>query len=91
MATTPSKEVERERLLSDFTLENLHEDVYWIDHRGHIIQLNESACKTSGYLRDELLTMGVFDLNPTELLKNCRRAGNASIEKRSSGKIFTTG
>jgi PAS domain S-box-containing protein len=44
--------------------------VYWIDHRGRIIQVNESACKTSGYSREELLSMTVFDLNPTEVVKN---------------------
>ena len=51
-----------------FTFQNLHEDIYWIDSQGKIIQVNESASKTSGYSREELLNMSVFDLNPTEMV-----------------------
>lgn len=52
------------------TLENLHEDIYWLDSSGKIIQVNESASRTSGYLKEELLQMTVFDLNPTEIVKD---------------------
>jgi len=55
--------------LYQFTLQNLHEDIYWIDNKGKIIRVNDSASKTSGYSRDELLSMSVFDLNPTEEVK----------------------
>jgi formate hydrogenlyase transcriptional activator len=53
--------------LYQFTLQNLHEDIYWIDHTGKIIRANDSASKSSGYSREELLNMTVFDLNPTEV------------------------
>ncbi len=56
--------------LYQFTLENLHEDIYWIDHTGKIMRVNDSACKTSGYTREELLGMTVFDLNPTEVARS---------------------
>lgn len=69
------KNEELQRNLSEielyrFTLQNLHEDIYWIDSKGKIIRVNESACKTSGYYRDELLNMTVFDLNPSEIVAN---------------------
>jgi formate hydrogenlyase transcriptional activator len=56
--------------LYQFTLQNLHEDIYWIDKHGKIIRVNDSACKTSGYSRDELVQMTVFDLNPTEVVND---------------------
>jgi PAS domain S-box-containing protein len=57
------KEIE----LYQFTLQNLQEDIYWIDKTGKIIRVNDSAGNTSGYSKDELMQMTVFDLNPTEV------------------------
>jgi PAS domain S-box-containing protein len=56
--------------LYQFTLQNLHEDIYWINQEGKIIRVNNSACETSGYSREELMEMSVFDLNPTEVVKD---------------------
>jgi PAS domain S-box-containing protein len=66
MAKTTNNDIEKDILLSHFTLENLHEEIFWIDSTGKIFQVNESACKTSGYTREELLQMTIFDLNPSE-------------------------
>jgi PAS domain S-box-containing protein len=52
--------------LYQFTLQNLHEDIVWINSHGKIIRVNESACMTTGYTREELLNMSVFDLYPAE-------------------------
>jgi formate hydrogenlyase transcriptional activator len=59
--------------LYQFTLQNLHEDIYWIDSKGNIIRVNDSASKTAGYSRDELIRMSVFDLNPTEIVADWPR------------------
>lgn len=59
--------------LYQFTLQNLHEDIYWIDSKGSIIRVNDSASKTSGYSSDELMKMTVFDLNPTEVVADWPR------------------
>lgn len=48
--------------LSHFTLEQLHEAIYWIDQKGKIIHVNQQACSLSGYSREELIGMYVFDL-----------------------------
>ncbi|MBI3717286.1 MAG: sigma 54-interacting transcriptional regulator [Sphingobacteriales bacterium] len=56
----------QESELYHYTLENLNEDVYWVDIDGNFIQVNQSACKTTGYSKDELLKMSVFDINPSE-------------------------
>ena len=66
MAKTSINEFEKDLHLSHFTLENLHEDIFWIDSKGKIIRVNESASKTCGYTVSELLQMSIFDLNPSE-------------------------
>ena len=47
-------DAERELLLSHFTIENLHEAVYWVDSAQNIIQVNDLACQISGYTKEEL-------------------------------------
>jgi len=54
--------------LSHFTLENLHEAVFWVDSQQHIIQANEMACKMSGYTKQELTGMLVSDINPSSVV-----------------------
>lgn len=66
MAKTSINEFEKDLHLSHFTLENLHEDIFWIDSKGKIIRVNDSASKTCGYTVSELLQMSIFDLNPLE-------------------------
>lgn len=51
--------------LSHFTLEQLHEAIYWVDQNGRIIHVNQQACTLSGYDREELTSMYVFDLTST--------------------------
>lgn len=56
----------KENELYQYTLENLQEDIYWVDDKGNFIQVNESASKTIGYSKEELMNMSVFDINPAE-------------------------
>lgn len=60
------KDLEKDLLLSYHTLANLHEDIFWIDSEGKIFKVNDSACTSSGYSREELQSMTVFDMNPSE-------------------------
>ena len=68
MAKTSIKEFEKDLNLSHFTFENLHEAVFWVNAEGHIIYANEAACKMSGYTKEELMSMQVKDINPSEVL-----------------------
>jgi PAS domain S-box-containing protein len=58
----------RALLLSHFTMENLHEAVFWIESNKRIFQVNEMACKMSGYTREELTGMLVTDINPSSVV-----------------------
>lgn len=46
------------------TIENLQEAVYWVDDTGKIKLVNKSACTISGFEREELIGMSVFNLAP---------------------------
>jgi PAS domain S-box-containing protein len=59
----------KENRLYRFTLQNLQEAIYWLDDQANIIEVNETACKTIGYTRDELLRKTVYDINPKENVK----------------------
>ncbi|MEO6733544.1 MAG: sigma 54-interacting transcriptional regulator [Ferruginibacter sp.] len=74
----------KENELYKYTLENLHEDIYWIDDKANIIQVNESACKTIGYNKEELLGKTLFDINPNE---NAKTWGNHWKQVKKEKKV----
>ena len=51
-------------------IENAPDGVFVIDENGRYIEVNEAACKITGYSKDELLKMSVSDLLPGELLED---------------------
>ena len=68
MDNTTATISKRALLLSHFTMENLHEAVFWIESNQRIFQVNETACKISGYTREELTSMLVTDINPSSVV-----------------------
>lgn len=56
----------KELKLSDFTLDNLQEAVLWISSTGQIVHVNEMVCQLSGYTKEELISMNIQQLNPTD-------------------------
>ncbi|MFA6469722.1 MAG: PAS domain S-box protein [Bacteroidota bacterium] len=57
---------ERHRLILHTAL-----DGFWfIDMEGRFLEVNETYCKMSGYQPDELLTLRLSDLGPSEAVKN---------------------
>ncbi|WP_166437253.1 sigma 54-interacting transcriptional regulator [Niastella caeni] len=46
------------------TLKNLRDQVYWLNKSGAFIRVNEAAANETGYNKDELSKMTVFNLNP---------------------------
>ncbi len=50
--------------ISEFTLENMKDAVYWINPDASIWKFNSSACQLLGYSRDELSKLAVTDIAP---------------------------
>lgn len=68
MLKNSNTEFEKDLNLSHYTFENLPEAVYWVDSKGNILYVNESACKMSGYSKEELMSMKITNINSTELV-----------------------
>ncbi|MDD2780323.1 PAS domain S-box protein [Sulfuricurvum sp.] len=93
------KKVAEERLqLKKFALEHIAEAVFMTDEEGMMTFVNTSACNKLGYTREELLTMGVSDIDPDwsqerykESLEHLKREKSLLIETRhrhKDGSIF---
>ena len=70
MANTLVKDFEKDLMLSHFTIENLHEAVFWVTSEGGIFQANNMACQMTGYSKKELTRLHVADLNPTRIVSD---------------------
>ena len=70
MSKIAARDYQKELQFFHFTLENLHEAVFWVDSNQNILQVNDMACKMSGYTKEELLGKKVTDINPSSLVAN---------------------
>ncbi len=81
------------------------EGIYLHDINGKIIDVNQKACEQSGYTKEELLKLNIFDLHPEKSEKNMPKSeilklwkewnpGNEFVydveHKRKDGTIFPT-
>jgi PAS domain S-box-containing protein len=58
------KKVERSIALLNFALDNIHEAAFLTDESARFCYVNEESCRMLGYTRDELLRLGVADIDP---------------------------
>jgi len=72
MAKKHLLDFEKDRSLSHFTFENLSEAIFWINSKGEILYVNDTASKMSGYSKEELTAMSVSDINPTDVIADFR-------------------
>jgi|GEM_PF-1802155 len=60
-----SEQDKEEKLLYAFmSLEKIPDSVFWVDDEGNLSFVNEAACRTLGYTREELLTFNIRDFDP---------------------------
>ena len=60
---TDWKNAELNLLRTQFSVDKAKDMIYWIEPNGKIAYVNEAACKFSGYTKDELQSMYLFDLD----------------------------
>src|SRR5574341_1978680 len=63
---TDRKRAEEQLRLTQFTMDCSAEAVYWLDRGGRFLYVNHAAVAQTGYAREELLAMTVFDLDTDE-------------------------
>jgi PAS domain S-box-containing protein len=61
---TRRKQLEEELWLTRFSVEHASICAYLVDPEARFLYVNEQACRTLGYAREELLSMTVHDLDP---------------------------
>ncbi len=61
---TQRKAAERKLLLTQFAVDRTGDAVFWMDSNANFVYVNDSACRSLGYTREELLTMTVYDIDP---------------------------
>jgi formate hydrogenlyase transcriptional activator len=79
--------------LFQVTIEHLSEAIYWVDSAGKIMRVNETACMLSGFTRQDLIGMSVFNLAPVinqsywdERWKRLKEEKNYTIETQHRHK-----
>jgi len=50
--------------LTRFSMEHASEALFWMTPDARVVDVNEAACRSLGYTRDELLALSVADFNP---------------------------
>lgn len=68
MGTTSMSGFDKYFNLSHFTFENLPEAIFWVNSCGKILYANNTACRMTGYEKNELMSMQITDINPSELI-----------------------
>jgi PAS domain S-box-containing protein len=92
------KDVEKSLKLTQFTMDRAGEMVLWVAPDSHYIYVNQAACQTFGYTRDEMNAMTTFDTCPSwteqswaEHWKEIKERGSFTIERplrKKDGSYF---
>jgi len=82
--------------MANHSIEKLLDPVYWISIEGKILRVNEAACATLGYSREELQGMSVPDFDPhfavdrwPEHWENLKAIGSMRYETQHKSKDGT--
>ncbi len=92
------KQVERALHIAQYCIDQSSDGAFWIDQDARFYYVNDAACRSLGYTREELLRMTVFDVDPEFTLKQWEDAcqhlsetGNmqfVTYHRRKDGSIF---
>ena len=87
------KRVEEALRLTQFSVENAGDAVFWMGSDARFIFVNDAACSSLGYSREELLSMTVHDIDPNfpavawqEHWRQIKERGSFMIESRHKSK-----
>ncbi len=85
--TTERKQMEEQLRLTQLSVSRSAEQVHWIDAEGRILYANEASCRRGGYSLEEMLSLRIFDLDPTltperwkKEWQDTKKAGSRTLE-----------
>ena len=92
------RRVAEQRDVLEFAMERVHEGAFLIREDGRFVYVNAEAARSMGYSREELLRLGVPDIDPdfpperfAEHMREVAATGSVAIETRhmtKDGRIF---
>ncbi len=95
---TERKEAQKELMLVNFALNNIKDAMYVLDETSQFSFVNDGACKALEYTKEELLTMGVGDIDPffpmdnwDEHMQKMKRERSSILEsyhRKKDGTLF---
>ena len=65
-------------------VENAPEGIFITDEKGNYVDVNDAACETTGYAKEELLKMNLIDLMPLEDRENAAKSFAGVVETGKS-------
>lgn len=95
---TDRKRMEDRLQRTQFAVDRAADPIFWINPEGRFFYVNEAACRSLGYSREELLKMSVPDIDPLvpteewgkrwrELMEQAACTFE-SVHRRKSGELF---
>ena len=95
---TEKKEAEKALKLIQISIEKAAEMLIWVAPDGRITYVNEAACRSFGYTREEMVSLKTFDTNPYfnesnwgEHWKEIKERGSFTFEaslRKKDGSMF---
>ncbi len=95
---TERKAAERALQFTQFAVDHAGEAAFWMNPDGTFFYVNEKACQSLGYTREELLSLNIYDIDPNfsaemwaDSWQQLRLEGVRQIEtyhKTKDGRVF---
>lgn len=84
---TQRRKTEDALQLTQFALDHAAVATFWVREDASFFYVNEAACESLGYTQDELLRMGIFDIDP-QFARSRWSKHWADLNQRGSSMVF---
>jgi PAS domain S-box-containing protein len=81
---TERTQAEKSLQFTQFAIDHAADAAFWITEDAHFFYVNEAACQSLGYTREELLRMTVFDIDPAFTWSDWRRSWERVKARKTS-------
>ncbi len=86
---TKIKEAEEELKFFKILTDNSNDTIFWLNKNGGFQYVNDKACKSLGYTRDELLKLTLFDIAPEFTKEAWKKNWNSYQNSKNKDAIST--